>query len=74
MTAIMENLKNEARLLSAEEREELAYAILGEIPYSNELIAEQMKIVAQRMENVQLGKSKLIPIEEAFLRMDEAAI
>jgi putative addiction module component (TIGR02574 family) len=73
MTATVENLRNEARLLTVDEREELAYAILDEIPPAADLMAEQMKIVAQRMENVRLGKSKLIPMEEAFRRMDAAA-
>ncbi len=73
MTATMENLKNEARQLTVQEREELAYAILSEIPPDDDLMEEQMKIVAQRMENVRLGKSKLIPIDEAFRRMNEAA-
>lgn len=71
MTATVENLRNEARLLTAREREDLAYAILEEIP-PDELMEEQMKVVAQRMENVRLGKSKLIPMEEAFGRMDAA--
>lgn len=72
MTATVEKLKNEARLLSVREREDLAYAILEEIP-PDELMEEQMKVVAQRMENVRLGKSKLIAMEEAFGRMDAAA-
>ena len=72
MTATVENLKNEARQLSVREREDLAYAILNEIS-PDELMEEQMKIVAQRMENVRLGKSKLVPMEEAFRRMDAAA-
>jgi len=73
MTATVENLKNEARLLSVEDREELAYAILDEIAPLDDLMEEQMKIVALRMEDVRLGKSKLIPMEEAFRRMDAAA-
>lgn len=72
MNATVENLRNEARLLTVREREDLAYAILEEIP-PDELMEEQMKVVAQRMENVRLGKSKLIPMEEAFRRMDAAA-
>ena len=72
MTATVETLKNEARQLSVREREDLAYAILEEIS-PDELMEEQMEIVAQRIENVRLGKSKLIPMEEAFRRMDAAA-
>jgi CRISPR/Cas system-associated protein Csm6 len=73
MTAAVEHLRKEARRLSHEEQEELAYAILDEIPIGDDLMDEQMKIVEQRMENVRLGKSKLIPMDEAFRRMDEAA-
>ena len=73
MTAAVQILKNKVRELSIEEQEELAYAILDEIPLVDDRMEEQMKIVAQRMENVRLGKSKLIPMDEAFRRMDEAA-
>ena len=73
MTAAVESLKDKARQLSFEEQEELAYAILDDMPMAGDLIEKQMKIVAQRMENVSLGKSKLIPMEEAFRRMDKAA-
>lgn len=73
MTAAVKNLKNEARQLSVAEQEELAYSILEDIPPVDDLMEEQMKIVARRMENVRLGKSKLIPMKEAFRRMDEAA-
>jgi CRISPR/Cas system-associated protein Csm6 len=73
MTAAVKHLVEEALRLAPEEREELAYAILDETLLANDLVEEQMKIVAQRMENVRLGKSKLIPMEEAFRRMDEAA-
>ncbi len=69
MNAAVAELLEKALLLPQEEREELADAILDHSEPDEEYMAELLKVVEQRMENVRTGKSKLIPADEVFREM-----
>ncbi len=71
MTAEVAELLERALQLPQEAREELADAILEHSEPDEEYMAELLKVVEQRMENVRTGKSKLIPAEEAHRSVRE---
>jgi hypothetical protein len=52
-------------LLPSEDQTELVEAILERSVPSADFVAEQMRTVERRMENVRTGTSKLIPADEA---------
>jgi len=72
MTAIAENILKEALQLEPEERERIAQALLRPVPEDEECLAEWLQLAEQRRENVRLGKSRLVPAEEAFERLGRA--
>lgn len=72
MTATVANLVKQAMSLPNDSRTELVEAILAEAKPSQEFLADQMKVVRQRMDNVREGRSELIPAEEAHRRVREA--
>lgn len=73
MTAAVKHLVEEALRLAPEEREELVETLLTHSEPDQEWTDAWVAECNRRMEDVSSGKSKLIPAEEVFRRMDEAA-
>jgi exonuclease VII small subunit len=71
MTAQVAELFEKAMQLPQEAREELAEAILDQSEPNEAYMAELLKVVEQRMENVRTGKSKLTPADEAHRSVRE---
>ncbi len=65
MSLTVDRLLSEALLLPADSRTELVETILEQSAPSEECMAEQLAIVAGRMENVRNGTALLLPAEEA---------
>lgn len=65
MSAAVAHLVEEALLLSSDSRTELGEAILERSKPSNEFVAEQLEVIAGRMENVRNGSSQLVPSADA---------
>ncbi|OAI57992.1 hypothetical protein AYO49_06185 [Verrucomicrobiaceae bacterium SCGC AG-212-N21] len=74
MTAAVTSLVEQAMKLPSESRTELVEAILAESKPSPEFLAEQMKLVRQRMDDVREGLSSLVPAEEAHRRVRDALL
>ena len=73
MTAAVKHLVEEALRLAPEEREELVETLLSQQEPDEEWTKAWQDEISRRMEDVRTGKAKLIPMEEAFRRMDQAA-
>jgi len=73
MTAAVKHLVEEALRLAPEEREELVETLLSHSEPDEEWTNAWIEECKRRMEDVRTGKSKLIPADEVFRRMDEAA-
>jgi len=65
MSAAVAHLLSEAMLLPSDCRTELVEAILEQSAPGEQFLAEQMKMIAGRMEKVRAGASTLIPADEA---------
>lgn len=72
MTTSVAHLVQEALLLPGDERTELVEAILEGSAPSDDFIQTQMKVIAERMEDVRAGRSHLIPAEEAHKAVRKA--
>ncbi|MEN3943672.1 addiction module protein [Prosthecobacter sp. SYSU 5D2] len=65
MNAAVAHLFEEVLLLPSDSRTELVEAILERSAPSDELLKQQLEVVARRMENVRTGVSELTPATEA---------
>lgn len=65
MTADVSHLLQQAMQLSSDMRMDLAEQLMESAAPSQGMIAEQMKTVRERMQNVESGASELIVAEEA---------
>jgi putative addiction module component (TIGR02574 family) len=73
MTAAVKHLVEEALRLAPEEREELVETLLSHQEPDEGWAQAWEEEISRRMEDVRIGKAKLIPMEEVFRRMNEAA-
>ncbi len=71
-TTTVTSLVERTMSLPSESRTDLVEAVLAGAKPSSEFLAEQVKVVRQRMDNVREGRSELVSAEDAHCRVREA--
>ena len=69
MTKLTQYLIDLGMLLPPDEREKLAILLLESLPYDDTASESEESTLARRIDEVESGEVKLIPLEEVFSRM-----